>query len=66
MEDDQSRLWAGTYEDGLYMIDLKSNQVQSYRKGGAMSELLVDDIRVIHQIDNGDPHRYQLWWSVLV
>ncbi|WP_119844094.1 hybrid sensor histidine kinase/response regulator transcription factor [Reichenbachiella sp. MSK19-1] len=53
LEDDQSRLWAGTYEDGLYLIDLKSNQVKNYRKGGAMSELLVDDIRVIHQMDNG-------------
>ncbi|MCV9387378.1 hybrid sensor histidine kinase/response regulator transcription factor [Reichenbachiella ulvae] len=51
-EDNQSRLWLGTYEHGLYMIDAQGH-ISNFTTRSANSELIGNDIRVVHQTLEG-------------
>ncbi|MBL3655840.1 hybrid sensor histidine kinase/response regulator transcription factor [Fulvivirga sediminis] len=54
MEDSYSRLWVGTYSDGIYLYDLKKNKkIKTINTSSSQSDLEVDDIRCFYEADDG-------------
>ena len=49
LEDASKNLWLGTYENGIFQIDLKTNQVYNFKVGDAAAQLKVNDVRCIIQ-----------------
>lgn len=56
LERDKSTIWIGTYQDGLFQLDLKKDQLKQYRKGKQANELSNSDIFCL-KIDRFD----RLW-----
>jgi len=54
-EDDQGRIWAGTYSSGVYLLDGKTGkELAHYNKNGKGSPLLNDFIFNIYKDSSGD------------
>ena len=54
-EDDQGRIWAGTYSSGVYLLDGKTGkELAHYTKNGKGSPLLNDFIFNIYKDSSGD------------
>ncbi|MCV9387895.1 hybrid sensor histidine kinase/response regulator transcription factor [Reichenbachiella ulvae] len=52
-EDARKRLWVGTYQNGLFLVDLQTDQVTHFTAGGINGDLKVNDIRAIYESRDG-------------
>lgn len=50
---DNDKLWVGTFSDGLYVMDLQSQKVRSYKNGASDSSIKDDNIYSIFKDSSG-------------
>ncbi|SDL62920.1 Signal transduction histidine kinase [Catalinimonas alkaloidigena] len=53
MEDSRSRVWIGTYANGVYLYDRRSDRLSTFRVGSEHTQLQVNDIRAFFETPSG-------------